>query len=92
MLKAERFRSGVWFDDKNGGHCELDSGVHSLWKANLAAYGYSSEEIDELIPSQKRSELMRQYAAKYRRNLKSSSDDVNTKLDFEMEYPPWLLI
>ncbi|MFM6927780.1 MAG: GMC family oxidoreductase N-terminal domain-containing protein [Bdellovibrio sp.] len=88
MLKAERFRAGVWVEDGKGGHWEIDSQLKSQWKKNLAGFGFQEQDFDQLIPEQRRSQLMRQFAGKYRRSLKSKSSDLNSKLDFEMDAPP----
>lgn len=89
MLKAERFRTGVWVDDGNGGHWENDKAGESRWRKNLANLGFTdAAEQDLFLPYQKRAELITQLAAKYKKTKLSASADENSKMDFEIEYPP----
>lgn len=89
MLKAERFRTGVWVDDANGGHWENDKNGESRWRKNLAELGFPDPaQQDVFLPVQKRAELMTQLTEKHRKTLLSASADENSKMDFEMERPP----
>ncbi len=88
MLRAERFRSGVWVEDEKGGCWKIDSAQGSQWRSNLSSLGLTAEEQDNLIPYQPRAKKMSQLASKYRRSLKSDSSDIDSRLDFESEYPP----
>lgn len=89
MLRAERFRTGVWVDDEKGGHWENDKEGESRWRKNLAALGFTDpSEQDTFLPFQKRAELMSQLTEKYRKTAVSTSSDTNSKMDFELEYPP----
>lgn len=89
MLKAERFRTGVWVDDEDGGHWENDKGGESRWRKNLANLGFTdTAEQDLFLPYQKRAELISQFASKFRKSKVSANADENSKMDFELEHPP----
>ncbi len=92
MLKAERYRTGVWVNNtkNSAGAWAVDSknSADSAWRKNLLNLGFQADHIDRLYPEYLRAKKMSEFAAEYKTSLRSESTDINSQLDYELKFPP----